>query len=146
MAGWLLKTEPAEYSYDDLERDGRAVWSGVRNPVALKHLGAVRSGDECLIYHTGSERSVVGLARAASEPYPDPADPRFVVMDVVPVRRLARPVSLAAIKADPQFRSWELTRVPRLSVMPVPEHLWEAIVEMGEGEGPNARRTTQASR
>jgi predicted RNA-binding protein with PUA-like domain len=132
MGGWLLKTEPGEYSYDDLARDGRAVWDGVRNPVALKHLRSIRTGDECLIYHTGTERSVVGLARAATDAYPDPADHRLVVVDVIPLRRLSRPVSLAAIKADPRFRAWELARVPRLSVMPVPEHLWEAILEMGE--------------
>lgn len=130
MAGWLLKTEPSEYSYDDLVRDGRTVWDGVRNPVALRNLSAIRAGDPCLIYHTGSERAVVGVGEAASDAYPDPKNKNLTVVDVVPVRRLGRPVALAAIKADPRFSEWELTRQPRLSVMPVPEHLWEAILEM----------------
>ena len=95
---WLLKTEPGEYSFDDLVRDRTTVWDGVRNPLALKYLRAIRRGDELLIYHTGAVRAVMGLARAASDPYPDPVqqDPKLVVVDVVPGRRLARPVSLEA--------------------------------------------------
>jgi predicted RNA-binding protein with PUA-like domain len=130
MAGWLLKTEPSEYSYDDLEREGRTVWDGVRNPVALRHLAEIRAGDACLIYHTGTARAVIGVGEAASDAYPDPANPALALVDITPVRRLARPVPLAEIKADPRFARWELTRVPRLSVMPVPEHLWEAVLEM----------------
>jgi predicted RNA-binding protein with PUA-like domain len=135
MSGkWLLKTEPGEYSYEDLVRDGRAVWSGVKNPVALKHLGAVRRGDACLIYHTGSERAAVGLARAVSDPYPDPDAPKLTVIDVQPVRKLPRPVTLAEIKADRRFAGWDLVRLPRLSVMPVPDDSWKAIMELA-GEG-----------
>lgn len=131
---WLLKTEPAEYSFDDLLREKKTVWDGVANPLALRHLRAIRRGDELLIYHTGSVRAVVGLAKAASDPYPDPAkqDPSLSVVDVVPVRVLARAVDLGAIKADRAFGSFELVRLPRLSVMPVPEALWMRILRMSE--------------
>jgi len=119
---WLLKTEPEEYSFDDLIRDKKIVWDGATNPLALKHLRAIRKGDELLMYHTGNVRAVVGLARAVSQPYPDPAkqDPKPVVVDVAPVRRLARAVTLGSIKAVPAFRGFELVWPPRLSVMPVP--------------------------
>jgi predicted RNA-binding protein with PUA-like domain len=131
---WLLKTEPREYSFEDLIRDKKTVWDGVTNALALKHLRAIRIRDELLIYHTGNVRAAVGLARAASDPYPDPAnrDPRIVVVDVVPVRRLAQPVTLQAIKASPAFRTFELVRLPRLSVMPVPDALWKKILQMSE--------------
>lgn len=131
-ARWLLKTEPGEYSFEDLVRDGRTVWDGVTNPLALKHLRAIRKNDPLLIYHTGTTRAAVGLAASGSDPYPDPEkrDARIVVVDVVPVERLPKPVSLAAIKTDPRFRAFELVRLPRLSVMPVPEILWKAIMGM----------------
>jgi predicted RNA-binding protein with PUA-like domain len=133
MAKWLLKTEPSTYGYDDLERERRAVWDGVSNPVALKHLRAIRKGDELLIYHTGDEKAVVGLARALSDPYPDPKakDPKLAVVDLGPVRRLPRPVTLSAVKQQKAFASWELARLPRLSVMPVPEPIWRRLLEMG---------------
>ncbi len=131
---WLLKTEPGEYSFDDLIRDGKTVWDGVTNPLALRHLRAIRRGDELLIYHTGNVRAAVGLARAESDPCPDPSkqDPKIVVVDVVPIRRLAQAVSLEAIKAAPAFRDFELVRLPRLSVMPVPAALWKRILQMSE--------------
>lgn len=138
MAFWLLKTEPEEYGYADLVAAGRDRWDGVKNPTALKHLRAMVPGDQAFIYHTGKERAVVGLAEVVSHPYPDPeaGDPRLVVVDVVPRGRLAQPVPLAAIKADPAFAGWELVRIPRLSVMPVsPEH-WERILQMGGGLAP----------
>ncbi len=130
MAYWLLKTEPSTYSYGDLEREGRAVWDGVANAVALKHLRAMAPGDEAFVYHTGDERQIVGVARVLRAAYPDPrlADPRRVVVDLAPVRRLNRPVGLAAIKADPRFAGWELVRVARLSVMPVSRERWDAIL------------------
>jgi predicted RNA-binding protein with PUA-like domain len=133
MAKWLLKTEPSTYGYDDLERERRAVWDGVTNPVALKHLRAIRKGDELLVYHTGDEKAVVGLARAVSDPYPDPKrkDPKLAVVDLAPVRRLPRPVTLAAVKQQKAFAAWELARLPRLSVMPVPEPIWRRLLEMG---------------
>lgn len=131
---WLLKTEPGEYSFDDLIRDKKTVWDGVTNALALKHLRAIRKGDDLLIYHTGNVRAAVGLATAATDPYPDPAkqDPKIVVIDVVPVRRLAQPVTLEAMKATPAFRTFELVRLPRLSVMPVPDALWKRILRMSE--------------
>jgi predicted RNA-binding protein with PUA-like domain len=129
---WLLKTEPGEYAFEDLLRDGRTQWDGVTNALALRHLRAIRPGDALLIYHTGTVRAAVGLARAVSDPYPDPArkDPRFAVVDVAAVRRLPTPVPLTAIKADSRFRGFELVRLPRLSVMPVPEPLWRALLAL----------------
>lgn len=133
MGYWLMKTEPEEFSYADLERKGREPWNGVKNPTALKHLRAMQPGDLFLFYHTGNQRAVVGVGRIERAAYPDPqeSDPKFVVVDVVPEYRLAEPVTLAAIKADERFSGWELVRQSRLSVMPVPDELWQAIHVMG---------------
>lgn len=130
---WLLKTEPATFSFADLVRERRSVWDGVSNPVALKHLRAMKVGDEAFVYHTGKEKAVAGIAKVVKAAYPDPKadDPKLVVVDLSPVRPLARPVTLAAIKADPRFAGWELVRVPRLSVMPVSADQWEWITAMG---------------
>lgn len=132
MAHWLVKTEPGEYSFDDLARAGRDVWDGVRSAVALKHLRQMRPGDELFVYHTGDERAIVGIARVVGFPYPDPkaGDERWTVVDVEAVRRLERPVTLQEIKADPTFAGWELVRISRLSVMPVPETFWQRILSM----------------
>ena len=132
MSYWLLKTEPGEYSWDDLERDGGTVWDGVTSGPGLKNIRSVRKGDEALVYHTGDERRAVGVARATSDPYPDPAagDPRLVVFDLAPMRRLARPVTLAEVKADAAFAGFDLVRVPRLSVMPVPPALWRRLLDL----------------
>jgi predicted RNA-binding protein with PUA-like domain len=126
---WLVKEEPAHYPFDALERDGTTVWSGVRNALAQKHLRAMKSGDRIFYYHTGGEKAVVGIARAVSDPYVDPQDPsgRSHVVEVAPVAALARPVTLAEIKADPAFASFPLTRLPRLSVMPVSDEEWARI-------------------
>ena len=134
MNSWLFKEEPANYSFDALKKDGRTTWSGVKNPLAQKHLRGVRKGDRIFYYHTGNEKAVVGIARAATDAYPDPADKagKAHVVDVVPVKRLARPVTLAVIKADRRFASFPLTRLPRLSVMPVSDEEWERIVELSE--------------
>ena len=131
---WLLKTEPGEYSFDNLIRDKKTVWDGVTNALALKHLRAIRKGDDLFIYHTGNVRAAVGLAKAVSDPYPDPSkgDPKIVVIDVVPVRTLKQPVTLEAIKTTLVFRTFELVRLPRLSVMPVPDALWKRILQMSE--------------
>ncbi|MEE9132454.1 MAG: EVE domain-containing protein [Gemmatimonadota bacterium] len=131
---WLLKSEPGDYSYADLERDGHAIWDGVRNPAALKHIRQLSAGDQAFFYHTGKERAVVGIVQVESEAYPDPdaGDERLVVFEVSPLRRLPQPVSLARIKASEGFESWELVRVPRLSVMPVPKRLWLEILSMSE--------------
>lgn len=131
MAYWLVKTEPTTYSYDDLQREGGTVWDGVANAVALKHLRAMKAGDEVFVYHTGKEKQIVGVATVAKPAYPDPArrDPKLFVVDLAPRRRLERPVTLAAIKADGRFADWELVRVSRLSVMPVSAERWKWIVE-----------------
>ena len=130
MARWLLKTEPGHYSWAALVRDRRTVWDGVTSNVALRHLRSVRSGDEALVYHTGDERAAVGIATVVSDPYPDAADPRLVVLDVAPLRALPRPVTLAALKADPAFSGFDLVRLPRLSVMPVAAAHWRRILAL----------------
>lgn len=132
MAHWILKTEPSEYGFSDLVRDRRTRWEGVSNPVALKHLRSMLEGDEALIYHTGNEKSLIGLARIASAPYPDPSgkDPRLVVVDVEARGPLPRHVTLAEIKADPAFKDLGLVRVPRLSVVPVERAQWIRLLSM----------------
>lgn len=127
---WVLKTEPSEYGFSDLDRDRRTRWEGVSNPVALKHLRSMQEGDEAFIYHTGSEKALVGLARIASAPYPDPKDAKLVVVDVEPVKPLPRSVSLAEIKAEPAFADLGLVRVPRLSVVPVEPPQWKRMLAM----------------
>jgi predicted RNA-binding protein with PUA-like domain len=130
---WLFKEEPTHYSYDDLVRDGKTSWTGVKNPVAQKHLRSVKKGDRIFFYHTGDEKAVVGIAEAAADAYPDPADQsgKFYAVDVASVRKLKQPVTLAAVKADKFFASFALTRVPRLSVMPVSDGEWDRIEKMG---------------
>ncbi len=129
---WLFKEEPTHYSYDDLVRDGKTSWTGVKNPLAQKHLRAVKKGDQIFFYHTGDEKAVVGIAKAVGNAYPDPADKsgKLYAVDVAPVKKLKAPVSLASIKADKRFASLPLTRMPRLSVMPVSDDEWHAIVAM----------------
>jgi predicted RNA-binding protein with PUA-like domain len=127
---WVLKTEPSEYGFPDLVRDRRTRWEGVSNPVALKHLRSMLEGDDALIYHTGNEKALVGLARVASAPYPDPKNPKLVVVDVEPVKPLARTVPLADIKAEPAFAQLGLVRVPRLSVVPVEPAQWKRLLAM----------------
>jgi predicted RNA-binding protein with PUA-like domain len=127
---WVLKTEPSEYGYSDLVRDGRTRWEGVSNPVALKHLRSMLEGDDALIYHTGNEKALVGVARIASAPYPDPSDAKLVVVDVEPVKPLPRAVTLAEIKAEPAFAELGLVRVPRLSVVPVEPAQWKRLLAM----------------
>ena len=130
---FLFKEEPTHYSYDDLARDGKTSWTGVRNPVAQKHLRSVKKGDKIFFYHTGDEKSVIGICRAVADAYQDPADKtgKLYAVDVEPVKKLKSPVTLAAIKADRKFATFVLTRVPRLSVMPVSDEEWKAIVAMG---------------
>jgi len=132
MAYWILKTEPSAYSFDQLERERTAVWDGVSNPLALKHLREMQPGDEALIYHTGNEKAVVGLARVTSAAYPDPKakDPKLVVVELKPGKRLQRPVTLAAIKAEPVFQDLALVRMPRLSVVPATAAQWKKLLEM----------------
>lgn len=134
MNHFLFKEEPGNYSYDDLVRDGKTTWTGVRNPVAQRHLRSVKKGDRVFFYHTGSEKSVVGISKALGDAYPDPADKdgKFYAVDIGPVKKLKRPVTLAEVKADKFFADFALVRVARLSVMPVTEEQWERIESMAE--------------
>ena len=135
MAFWLFKEEPGSYSFSQLERDGSTTWSGVANALAQKHLRAVAKGDWIFFYHTGNEKAVVGIMEATADAKADPDDQagkRFVVQ-VKPVRKLEASVTLAAIKADAVFAEWELVRLSRLSVMPVPAELWQKIEAMASG-------------
>lgn len=126
---WLLKTEPSEYAYSDLEQAGRGVWDGVKNPVALRNLRAMKEGEPVIVYHTGDEKAAVGVAEVVREAYPDPKakDARLVVVELVPKKRLARPVTLAEIKAMPVFRDSPLLRQGRLSVVPLTAAQWKAL-------------------
>ncbi len=132
MATFILKTEPGDYSYDDLVRDKRTVWDGVTNPAACKNIRAAKKGDEALVYHTGSDKAIVGLARIVSDPYHDPkrgetftgaGEIKFPVFDLKPMRAAEVPVTLAAIKADDRFADFPLVTQGRLSVVPVPARL-----------------------
>ena len=130
---WILKTEPSTYSHADLVKDGTTVWDGVKNPVALRHLATMQRGDEVMIYHTGSEKAAVGLASVTGEARPDPKkkDPKLVVVTLRADRPLARPVTLAEIKADPAFAGSPLVRVPRLSVIPASAAQWRRLLALG---------------
>jgi predicted RNA-binding protein with PUA-like domain len=129
---WILKTDSDVYPFDQLERERKAVWDGVSNPVALKHIRSMTPGDPLLIYHSGVTKEIVGLARVTSAPYTDPkrGDPKLTVVDIEVERRLPRTVSLAAIKAEPSFAQLALVRQPRLSVIPVPESQWKKLLAM----------------
>ncbi len=130
MARWLFKEEPDHYRFADLERDGRTLWGGVSNNHALQNLRRVRIGDEVFFYHTGKVKAVVGVMRVVSDPQPDPEadDAKLVAVNVEPVRELARPVTLAEIKADATLAEWDLVRLPRLSVVPVTDAQWKRIL------------------
>ena len=131
MRHWILKTEPSTYSFDDLARETNAVWDGVRNPVAIKHLRNMQPGDQVLIYHTGDERAVIGHAEVTSAAYPDPKDGDLVVVNLRAGKRLARPVLLSEIKADRAFMDLGLVRMGRLSVVPATREQWDRLLEMG---------------
>ena len=129
---WLVKEEPTHYSFDDLVKDGRTSWTGVRNPVAQKNIRSMKEGDRIFFYHTGDVKAVVGIAKAAGAPYPDPGDKegKLYAIDIVPVKKLKSPVTLAAVKADKFFASFALVRISRLSVMPVTDDEWKRIETM----------------
>ncbi len=133
MSGrWIVKTEPSSYSWATLEREGRTAWDGVRNAQALIHLRAMRTGDPVLVYHSGADKALVGLARVARGPYPDPAagDPKLVAVDLAAERPLGRPVTLAAIKASGKFPGLALVRQGRLSVLPVSAVEWKGLMKL----------------
>ncbi len=131
---WLFKEEPKHYSFEDLSRDGKTTWEGVKNPLAQKHMRAVKKGDLIFYYHTGNEKAVVGIARAASAPHPDlkVKDGKTVVVEIEPVKTLSHPVTLAAIKSHAEFRQFPLVRISRLSVMPVSASEWRAIEKLAK--------------
>ncbi|HEX4054844.1 MAG TPA: EVE domain-containing protein [Tepidisphaeraceae bacterium] len=138
MAKWLLKTEPTCYSWEDLVRDKRTVWDGVSNALALKNIRSMKKGDLALIYHTGDQRTAIGVAEIISDPHPDPKedDDRLAVVDLKLKRKLPHGVSLSDIKADPTFAGWIFLRIGRLSVVPVPEKMWERIEQLSSEEKP----------
>src|SRR5262249_27393123 len=131
---WLFKEEPTHYNFADLERAGRTVWDGVANNLALQNLRKVVKGDRVFFYHSGKEKAIVGIMEVVKGPYADPSlnDARLVVVDVQPVHRLQRPVTLADIKADKTFAGWDLLRNSRLSVMPVKPVLWRRIEQISK--------------
>lgn len=138
MPPFILKTEPGDYSWDDLVREKRTAWDGITNPASLKHLRSASKGDPTFIYHTGDERRIVGLAEIVKGPYPDPARPeltkagetKFPLVDIKAVKAAQTPVTLAEIKADPRFEGFVLLREHRLSVVPVPAKMERALREM----------------
>jgi len=133
---WLLKTEPEEYSWQDLVEEGQGVWDGVKAPAALKNLRRVKKGDQLFIYHTGQERAIVGIAKVTAEAYPDPSedDGKLFVIKIAPVEQLRRVVSLKQIKSSGLFPDWDLIRLPRLSVVPVSKEQWDFVVSQSEPE------------
>jgi len=131
---WLVKQEPTSYSFDTLEKEGTAVWDGVHNNLALKHINGMKKGDQAFFYHSGDQKQIVGILEVTSNSYPNPKekDKRFVVVDVKHKKRLKRPVTLAEIKKEKKFKDWELLRISRLSVMPVPKEIWDKILEKSQ--------------
>lgn len=130
VAHWLVKEEPTHYGFDALVRDGGTTWNGVHNALALRHLRAMRKGDEGFYYHTGAERAIVATFRVAGTPEPDPDDDRGSWRVAIrPGRRLPRPVPLAELRGEPGMRRFDLVRISRLSIMPVPDAIWEQILQ-----------------
>lgn len=138
MQRFLLKTEPSQYSYDDLVRDKFTVWSGIANATALIHLRAMRKGDEAFLYHTGNEKQIVGIVQVTADPYPDPEqqNDKRVVVEIRPVRKLDHPVPLAVIKTKKEFSTFPLVTISRLSVMPVSDAEWNSIIALSKKEQP----------
>ena len=145
---WLVKSEPDAYSFERLAREGRAVWDGVRNPQARNNLVLMAEGDLVLFYHSGEGREVVGVAKVARQAYPEPGagDRRWVAVDLVPEKPLARPVSLAEIKADRALAGVPLVRQSRLSVMPLEPLAFERILELAQGSAATPRRRRAGTR
>lgn len=134
---WLVKTEPADYSFTQLEKDTQTLWDGVRNPQAVRFLAQMKTGDFAFIYHTGDEKAIVGIAEAGSEAYSDPRskNPRNLVILLRARRELPRPVTLAELRGMKEFKRFALLRQPRLSVMPVESEYWDVIMRLAEGRG-----------
>ncbi len=133
---WLVKSEPSKYSWDELVKDGSTYWDGVRNAQARNNLAAMKLGDQVLYYHTNEGKEVVGIAKVTKTAYPDPTtdDERWVVVDLAPVKPLARPVTLKEIKADAALAKILLVTQSRLSVMPIPKPAFDRIVALGRAK------------
>jgi predicted RNA-binding protein with PUA-like domain len=134
MGHWLFKSDPEAYGLDDLERDKKTTWDGVRNPLALRHLRGAKKGDSVFIYHSGEQKAIVGEAEIIKEAYLDPKkkDPKLFVVDIQFVKRVKRPVTLSEVKARKEFADFPLVRMSRLSVMPVTDAQWKSLSKMGE--------------
>jgi len=132
---WLVKSEPNAYSFDDLVRDGKTVWDGVRNNAAALHLKAMKEGDEAFFYHSQEGKEIVGIAKVVRTAFPDKSDPsgRFVAVELAPVGPVAKPVTLADMKAEPALAEMAMLRQSRLSVSPVSDAEWKAILKMAKG-------------
>jgi predicted RNA-binding protein with PUA-like domain len=131
---WLFKTEPSVYSFQQLQKDKKTMWDGVKNNLALKNLKDIKKGDKIIIYHTGDEKAAVGVARALSGAYPDPSqkNPKLLVVDIEAVKPLARPVTLAEVKANQKLANFDLVRLSRLSIMKVSDDQWNTIEGMAK--------------
>ncbi len=131
---WLFKTEPSVYSFQQLQKDKKTMWDGVKNNLALKNLKDIQKGDEILIYHTGDEKAAVGVARALGGAYPDPSqkNPKLLVVDIEAVKLLPRPVTLAEVKANKKLANFDLVRLSRLSIMKVNDDQWNIIEAMAK--------------
>lgn len=134
---WLAKQEPdgpRGYNFETLKKDKTTIWDGVHNNLALKYMREMKNGDLILFYHTGNERQAVGIMEAISKPYPNPKEDnkRFIAIDVKYKKSLKRPVTLVDMKKQKKFQNWELVRISRLSVMPVPKHIWDTIIDISQ--------------
>ncbi|KAG2476954.1 MAG: EVE domain-containing protein [Nitrosopumilales archaeon] len=131
---WLAKQEPKSYNFSILKKDKKTVWDGVHNNLALKHINNMKKGDLVLFYHSGDEKQVVGIMEVSSKPYsnPEETNERFVVVDVKYKKELQNPVTLSEMKKQKKFKNWELLRISRLSVMPVPKEIWNLIIKMSK--------------
>ncbi len=131
---WLAKQEPKSYNFSILKKDKKTVWDGVHNNLALKHINNMKKGDLVLFYHSGDEKQVVGIMEVSSKPYsnPEETNERFVVVDVKYKKELQNPVTLSEMKKQKKFKNWELLRISRLSVMPVPKEIWNSIIRMSK--------------
>ncbi len=134
MDYWLCKQEPSTYNLESLEKEKRTTWDGVHNNLALKNMRQMRKGDLAFFYHSGDQKQIAGIMEIISEAYPNPKekDPRFVVINVKFKKRLARPVTLDEIKTNKAFQDWDLLRISRLSVMPVPAQIWNEIIKISQ--------------
>ena len=131
---WLAKQEPTSYNFSSLKKEKKTVWDGVHNNLALKNIGKIKKGDKIFFYHSGKEKQVIGIMEVISNPYPNPEEDnkRFIVVDVKFNKQLKKPVTLEEIKKEKKYSNWDLLRISRLSVMPVPKQIWDFIIKKSE--------------